>query len=82
MDAQVKTVGLRIRIEPELRKAFLEACRRSDQKAAQVVRGFMRRYVDEQESLAQMDMFASDDARLAGSPDRAVGQVSVLDSPS
>jgi hypothetical protein len=41
----MKNVGIRIRIERELRQAFVEACRRQDRPAAQVIREFMRRYV-------------------------------------
>jgi hypothetical protein len=43
----MKDVGLRIRIEKELRDRFIEACRRKDVPAAQVLRGFMRGFVDE-----------------------------------
>lgn len=41
----MKEVGMRIRIEPELREAFITACRGQDMPAAQVLRGFMREYV-------------------------------------
>lgn len=44
----MKDVGLRIRIEKELRDRFVEACRRKDVPAAQVLRGFMRGFVDEE----------------------------------
>lgn len=42
----MKDVGLRIRIQRDLREEFLEACRRQDKSAAQVLREFMRGYVD------------------------------------
>lgn len=40
-----KDVGLRVRVERELRDDFLEACRAHDKPAAQVIREFMRAYV-------------------------------------
>lgn len=41
----MKDVGLRIRVQRELREQFLEACRAQDKPAAQVLREFMREYV-------------------------------------
>lgn len=41
----MKDVGLRIRIQRDLREQFLEACRVQDRPAAQVLREFMRAYV-------------------------------------
>ena len=41
----MKDVGLRIRVQRELRDAFLAACRAKDKPAAQVLREFMRDYV-------------------------------------
>ena len=43
----MKDVGLRIRVQRELREQFLEACRRQDRPAAQILREFMRDYVAE-----------------------------------
>lgn len=48
----MKDVGLRIRVQRELREQFLEACRLQDKPAAQVLREFMRAYVREHESSA------------------------------
>lgn len=42
----MKDVGLRIRVQRELRDKFIEACRNRDVPAAQVLREFMREYVD------------------------------------
>ena len=42
----MKDAGLRIRIQKELRDRFIEACRRQDIPAAQVLREFMRGFVD------------------------------------
>lgn len=41
----MKDVGLRIRVQKELREQFLEACHSQDRPAAQVLREFMREYV-------------------------------------
>jgi hypothetical protein len=41
----MKDVGLRIRVQRDLREEFLEACRKQDKSAAQVLREFMREYV-------------------------------------
>lgn len=43
----MKDVGLRIRVQRELREQFLEVCRARDKPAAQVLREFMREYVAE-----------------------------------
>lgn len=40
-----KDVGMRVRLDRELRDEFLEACRCEDKPAAQVLREFMRIYV-------------------------------------
>jgi hypothetical protein len=41
----MKDVGLRIRVQRELREQFVEACRAEDKPAAQVLRDFMRDFV-------------------------------------
>lgn len=41
----MKDVGLRIRVQRDLRDAFMAACRAEDKPAAQVLREFMRAYV-------------------------------------
>ncbi|GAB2209080.1 hypothetical protein ROS1_58980 [Roseibium sp. ROS1] len=40
-----KDVGLRIRVQRELREQFQEVCKAEDKPAAQVIREFMRDYV-------------------------------------
>lgn len=42
-----KDVGMRIRIERELRDDFLAACQVQDRPAAQVIREFMRAFIQE-----------------------------------
>lgn len=60
MDANrvhLKESGLRIRVENGLRQAFLTACQREDQTAAQVLRAFMRSYVEQKAGGMQPDLF-------------------------
>lgn len=42
----MKDVGIRIRVQRELREQFVAACKADDKPAAQVLREFMRSYVD------------------------------------
>ncbi len=42
----MKDAGMRIRVEEDLRKQFVDACKKNDVTAAQVIRGFMRNFVD------------------------------------
>ncbi|OAI26481.1 plasmid-related protein [Methylomonas koyamae] len=46
---------MRIRVEKELRDAFVAACREQDRVAADVLREFMRVFVDKQQG--QVDLF-------------------------
>lgn len=62
----VKDVGVRIRVEKGLRDRFVEACRRQDTPAAQVLRHFMREYVAE-----HGDEAAEPRAKTPGTPVRA-----------
>lgn len=47
--AMDKDVGFRIRIDRNLRERFLEVCRAQDKPAAQVLREFMRVYIETHE---------------------------------
>jgi hypothetical protein len=40
-------VGLRIRVDDALRRDFIETCKAQDTTAAQVLRAFMRGFVEE-----------------------------------
>ena len=42
-----KDVGLRIRVDKELRQSFVEACRTRDMGASEVLREFMRLYSEQ-----------------------------------
>jgi hypothetical protein len=46
----MKDAGLRIRLQRGLRDKFLEACRAEDKPAAQVLREFMRGYIENAEN--------------------------------
>jgi hypothetical protein len=59
MTLKLKTAGLRVRVEPELREEFVEICRTEGRPAAQVLRDFMRRYVSENRSAAQQELFGT-----------------------
>ncbi len=52
-----KTAALRIRIEPELHKRFIDTCKSLDIPASQVLREFMKQYVSTHETTAQLDFF-------------------------
>ncbi len=52
-----KTAALRIRIEPELHKKFLDICKAQDVAASQVLREFMKQYVSTHERTPQLDFF-------------------------
>ncbi len=52
-----KDVAFKIRVEEELRRAFIDLCRREDRPAAQVIRQFMRDYVETRQRDTQRDLF-------------------------
>jgi hypothetical protein len=49
----MKDAGMRIRVEPELRDKFVNLCRDNDVPAAQVLRSFMREYVQGNKTLPE-----------------------------
>jgi hypothetical protein len=51
-----KDAGLRIRVEKELREAFVQACRAQDRAASDVLRDFMRTFTERQQR-GQGDLF-------------------------
>ncbi|WP_429500374.1 hypothetical protein ACQUFY_25210 (plasmid) [Robbsia andropogonis] len=53
-----KDVGLRIRVERELREAFQGACLAENRVASEVLREFMQMFVDRYQNGLQPDMFA------------------------
>ena len=58
-----KDVGLRIRVEKELRKAFQGACLAENRNASEVLREFMQAFADRHQGGLQADLFASQTAR-------------------
>lgn len=45
----IKDSGMRIRVEKELREAFVQACRAQDRAASDVLRDFMRAFAEKQQ---------------------------------
>ena len=61
MVIRTKDVGLRLRIERDLREQFVEACRAEGKPAAYVLREYMRAYVARNRFVAQKELdFLSD----------------------
>lgn len=52
----LKDSGMRIRVEKDLREAFVQACRAQDRAAADVLRDFMRSFTEKQLK-GQADLF-------------------------
>lgn len=55
-----KSSNFRIRVEPELHQEFLDICKSEDKPAAQVIREFMRVYVEKSYALKQGDLFIAE----------------------
>jgi hypothetical protein len=53
----IKDSGMRIRVEKDLRDAFVQACRAQDRAAADVLRDFMRTFTARQIQ-GQAELFA------------------------
>jgi len=52
-----KTSALRIRIDPNLHHQFLEVCKNQDRPASQIIRDFMRQYVEMNGGGGQLELF-------------------------
>ena len=52
-----KDTGFRIRIEKQLREEFVDICRSQDRPAAQVLREFMRNYIETHTQSLQRPLF-------------------------
>ena len=52
-----KSSALRIRVDPELHREFLDVCKRLDVPAAQVLRQHMRKFVEENRDDMQDHLF-------------------------
>ena len=56
-----KSSALRIRVNPDLHREFLDVCKRLDVPAAQVLRQYMRKFVDENDEDVQQVLFDLND---------------------
>lgn len=59
MSLRVKDSGLRLRVERDLREDFVTACRGAGRTAAEVLREYMRAYV-ERSRTGQKDLFTEE----------------------
>ena len=55
-----KSSNYRIRVEPELHQKFLDVCKSEDRPAAQVIREFMRGYVEKNHPIEQAGSFVAE----------------------
>lgn len=46
-DTMQKTSALRIRLEPDMHREFIELCKHMDKPAAQVLREYIRQFISE-----------------------------------
>jgi antitoxin component of RelBE/YafQ-DinJ toxin-antitoxin module len=58
----LKDAGLRIRVEKDLREAFVQACKFEGESASNVIRNFMQTYVDYEVKQRQPDLFKLEDS--------------------
>lgn len=56
-------VGLRIRVDESLRRQFIGACKQADTTGAQVLRAFMRAYVEQHDAQRQPQLFGVEKTR-------------------
>lgn len=61
----MKDVGLRLRVEKQLREEFVGTCRLQGKHAAEVLRSFMRDYVAREGGGMQVSLFTSEEAGQA-----------------
>lgn len=52
-----KTAALRIRVEPSLHQQFISTCKARDLKASQVLRDYMRYFVEQSAEGKQTQLF-------------------------
>jgi len=60
-----KEVALKIRVDEELRREFVDICRAGDMTAAQVVRHFMRDYIAQRRQGMQGNLFNNDNNKAS-----------------
>jgi hypothetical protein len=62
----MKDAGLRIRVEQDLREDFISACQTQHTPAAQVLRQFMRGYVEQFKAQAQKAQIETKNKKATG----------------
>lgn len=58
-----KDAGLRIRIENDARRAFVDACRAEGKVASQVLREFIRDYIGRYRPARQPELFSAQEPK-------------------
>lgn len=58
-----KDAGLRIRIENDTRRDFVDACRAEGKVASQVLREFIRDYIGSHSRTQQPDLFSAEEPK-------------------
>jgi antitoxin component of RelBE/YafQ-DinJ toxin-antitoxin module len=53
----MKETGFHVRIDENLRRRFVEACKDQDLTASQVLRAFMRKFIDDYSASRQQNLF-------------------------
>jgi antitoxin component of RelBE/YafQ-DinJ toxin-antitoxin module len=53
----MKEAGLHVRIDEDLRKRFVEVCQKQDITASQVLRAFMRKFIEDHYAGRQQELF-------------------------
>lgn len=56
-----KSSNYRIRVEPSLHQEFINACKCMNKPAAQVIREFMREFVQKNKYANQADLFVAEE---------------------
>lgn len=69
--ADMKNSGLRVRVEKDLREEFVGTCRLQGRPAAEVLRDFMRSYVERERGGRQASLFTSATTGKNGNDGRA-----------
>lgn len=54
----MKESGFRVRVESGLRREFIDLCKSQDLTAAQVLRAYMRDYIERHKDVHQGELFA------------------------
>lgn len=68
-----KDVGIRIRVERELRDAFQQACAAENRGASDLLREFMRSFADHQVNGLQIGLFGVQEPRAQYAPSSSSG---------